>query len=308
VAERILFSIVMATRDRSSSLRRTLDALQTQDRDDWELLVVNNGSTDGTANLLHHYSSILPLRFFHLLEPGKNRALNLALPHAKGDLLVFIDDDITMAQDWLSRYAKAADRFPEFAIFGGPIAPVGDGGDDLPSWLQDHSLSGYLFGALDFGSECKPFSKGQLPFGANFVARRALVSDKLFSEHMGPAQGEYRIGGETDFLKQFDEPALYVPEARIRHFIKKSDWQWDKMMARARKAGRGQFWLYGPDTSARPKIFGVPAYLYRMLLVTVGRCIRFSMAGKSKKLSAHFDFHRVLGLMVESASASRGGR
>jgi glycosyltransferase involved in cell wall biosynthesis len=77
--------------------------------DGWRLLVVDNGSTDGTAELLASYSRLC-LRRLHEPQPGKNRALNralaeaLAMPFDIDGLFVFTDDDATPAPDWLLQW------------------------------------------------------------------------------------------------------------------------------------------------------------------------------------------------------------
>ena len=73
-------SVLIATRDRAGSLARTLDSLVAQEISglDWELLVVDNGSSDETPAVLARFAKTLPLFALAELRPGKNRALNRA--------------------------------------------------------------------------------------------------------------------------------------------------------------------------------------------------------------------------------------
>ena len=80
----------------------------------WKLVAVDNGSTDGSGDLLRSFPGRLPLTVLSEPAKGKNRALNRGLEIAKGDLVVLTDDDIIAGADWLSAWASVADRLEEF--------------------------------------------------------------------------------------------------------------------------------------------------------------------------------------------------
>src|SRR4051812_21029824 len=93
-------SVIIATRNRADSLRRLLPRLRAMSPAlDWELIVADNGSSDDTAQLLAGMSGLL--RAVHEPVPGKSRALNRAMAAAKGELLVFTDDDVEPHPAWL---------------------------------------------------------------------------------------------------------------------------------------------------------------------------------------------------------------
>ena len=87
----------------------------------WELLVVNNNSTDDTESVITSYENRLPLRRLFEPSPGLSNARNHAIREAKGGLIIWTDDDVLVDSDWLAAYAAAADRWPDAAFFGGPI-------------------------------------------------------------------------------------------------------------------------------------------------------------------------------------------
>ena len=100
----------------------------------YELLVVDNGTPAETEAALARVGAGLPLRLFVEPTRGKNRALNRAIPEARGALFVFTDDDVMVDPDWLLELVAGARRWPEHQVFGGrPIGEVdgfGSGGRD----------------------------------------------------------------------------------------------------------------------------------------------------------------------------------
>jgi len=101
-------SLLLATRNRRQQLRNCLKAigrLQVPAGSELEILVVDNGSTDGTAEELatqaRYQTPGLSLRSLNEPRPGKSRALNTGLRAATGEVLAFIDDDVEVDPDWL---------------------------------------------------------------------------------------------------------------------------------------------------------------------------------------------------------------
>src|SRR6476661_4896552 len=96
-------SVIIATFNRAECLDQTLADFSRLDRGgiSWELLLVDNCSTDNTKEVALSYSNRLPLQYRFAPDAGKNHALNLALESARGDIIVFADDDITPDVNWL---------------------------------------------------------------------------------------------------------------------------------------------------------------------------------------------------------------
>ena len=94
---------------------------------EWELLVVNNNSTDDTDVVAERFADRLPLRLLQEPTAGKSHALNRAVREASGEYLLFTDDDVLVDEEWIAAYTCAFRRWPDAAIFGGPIRPWFDG-------------------------------------------------------------------------------------------------------------------------------------------------------------------------------------
>src|SRR6516225_223426 len=118
-----MLTVLIATRNGARTLPRCLGALAglTSPPGGWKLVVVDNGSTDATREIVASFADRLPLTF--LLEPrhGKNAALNAGLGSVEGDLVVFTDDDTLPRPDWLVEMRRAADEHRSFSIFGGSV-------------------------------------------------------------------------------------------------------------------------------------------------------------------------------------------
>src|SRR5262249_4742997 len=114
----MLYSVAICTWNRAALLAQTLGALRrlrVPPGADWELLVVNNNGTDDPDAALPRHGAFLPLR--RVFEPrlGHCHARNAAVSAARGDLLLWTDDDVLVDPEWLACYARAADRWPDAA-------------------------------------------------------------------------------------------------------------------------------------------------------------------------------------------------
>jgi glycosyltransferase involved in cell wall biosynthesis len=211
-------SVIVATRNRVDALRSLLPRLLTLSPGlAWELVVADNGSTDATAELLAGAKG--RLRTVSEPRPGKSRALNTALAAARGNLLVFTDDDIEPHAAWLDELAAAARRHPDVDCFGGRIRidPAG-----VPPWVLRSRLNQLLTSAHDLGDAEVPYPPNRFPLGPNMaVRRRALRAlPEPWPVDLGPGSG-VPVGDETAFFYRLGLGAgktrIYVPSAEVRH-------------------------------------------------------------------------------------------
>ena len=120
-------TVAICTLNRAELLRRTLDwpaVMRLPDDADWEVVVVsNNNCIDHTDAVIKAFADRLPIRREFEPERGLSHARNRAVDAAKGDYIVWTDDDVVVAPGWLAAYIEAFRRWPEAAVFGGPIIP-----------------------------------------------------------------------------------------------------------------------------------------------------------------------------------------
>ena len=112
-------SVVIAARNAARTLEQQLDALLRQDyAGSWEVVVADNGSTDGTSEIARRWSSSVPLRVVDAsARRGASFARNQGWRSALGDFVAFCDADDVVSRGWLSRLSEAAE---EADLVGGP--------------------------------------------------------------------------------------------------------------------------------------------------------------------------------------------
>lgn len=111
------FSVVVPTFNRSSTLRQTLGALIAQDYPDYEVIVVDDGSTDDTSEMVRQ--AFPSVRYLRQSNRGPAAARNAGIQAANGEIVAFTDDDCLPPYDWLTRLADGYARYPEVAGVGG---------------------------------------------------------------------------------------------------------------------------------------------------------------------------------------------
>lgn len=263
-----MLTVLMATFNGVQTLPKVLDAYTRlhSPEEGWRLLVVDNGSNDGTRELLMSYAGKLPLHYAYEPRRGKNAALNhgleLALTGPETRLFVFTDDDATPDADWLLRYAEVATTRKGYAIFGGSIVP--DWCQAPPEWLLRLVPCGLTYGLTDPEVPEGPVYPG-LVWGANMAVRGEVFGQGFrFDETMGPASGDYAMGGEVSFTRLLDGAGFqswFCPSARVAHHIRPAQLGAAWIIGRARRYGRGAYRLAKPGQF--PELLGAPRWMLR---------------------------------------------
>lgn len=220
-------TVAICTANRAALLAGTLDALiPALDPRRSEVLVVDNGSTDDTPRLLRETaaSTVAAGRqsdFFRAVREeraGLSAARNRAVREARGEILLFLDDDALPEPGWLEGYL-AAFRDPRVGAAGGPVEPLFDGA--LPSWLDSRFLP-YL-SAWNRGPEVVALRYNELPRGANMAFRRATFAVYgEFLEQLGRKGASLRSCEEIEYclrLERGGQEILYLPSAGVRHHV-----------------------------------------------------------------------------------------
>jgi GT2 family glycosyltransferase len=121
----MIATVLVATHNRSANLRNCLASLMSMEGIDgpWEILVVDNNSTDDTAAIVREFESTGQVTVRYLFEPrrGKSAALNTGISRARGALIAFTDDDCLASTSWLRSIVAEFQRDPELAVLGGRV-------------------------------------------------------------------------------------------------------------------------------------------------------------------------------------------
>jgi glycosyltransferase involved in cell wall biosynthesis len=212
-------SVVVPTYNRARFVVRTITSLIEQTLAPVDIVVVDNGSTDDTAAVVHDMKSSVK-RLRHILEPqlGVSRVRNRGAAEASGNLVAFLDDDAVASPHWLEALADAALSLPSAAAFAGPIGLRWT--RSAPAWVQ--GLEGW-YGRFDLGEERKTIDYPLYPFASNVAFRReAFLSAGGFPVELGP-RGGHRIANEEDGLfRRVAErgwTVVYEPTALVYHWV-----------------------------------------------------------------------------------------
>ena len=219
-------SVIVCTRDRASSLNRFLlsaTLLEIPPETIWELLIVDNGSTDNTAEIVNSFEDRLPVKRLWQPEAGKSNAINLGIRQAAGKYILWTDDDVLLDKAWLAAYREAFRRWPDAALFGGKVTPLLK--EPTPVWFRSALPDlGFLLAARDFGDDPIPLSVDGdlLPYGVNFAIRTEVQRLHPFDPALGVAPGRRRGGEETAVIRavlQSGKAGWWVPGAAVAHVI-----------------------------------------------------------------------------------------
>lgn len=305
-----MLTVLFATRNRARILRDVLAAychLQPPSSG-WKLVVVDNGSTDQTREVLASFANRLPVHFVSEPKLGKNSALNTGLALIEGDLTVLTDDDAFPRADWLVQLRRAADARPDYAIFGGAVVARWE--VPPPPWLQWINL-GPIFTITPSSMEEGELPPGQVTMvqGPNMAIRsQVFESGTRFDASIGPRGSSYAMGSETELLLRLGRQghrAWHVESAVVEHFVRKEQLSKAWIMGRAVRYGRG-WQRMAPN---RKLWMGVPRHLFRDVpkeaLLMAGAALLFK---PDAALRARWRFNYLLGWAIESRIMAREAR
>ncbi len=180
------------------------------------MLVIDNNSTDHTRAVVAEFAGANPAPR-HLVETkqGLDHARNRAIAEARGDILVFADDDILVQPDWLAQLAAPllTDQAHRVGAVGGEVVPVFP--DGLPDWVSEwHS-------PLAFRADPGPLGPNQSPMGANMAFPKWVFGQLgLFHTALDRAAGNYFSGGDTEMIRRVRAAGLevwFAPAAAVQH-------------------------------------------------------------------------------------------
>jgi len=219
-------TVIVCTYNRCRSLVRALDSLAVSVLSEtikWEVLVVDNNSSDQTRAMVEDFCRRYPGRFRYLFEPqqGKSHALNAGIREASGDILAFVDDDVMVEPIWLQNLTSVLDD-SQWAGSGGRILPAR--GFDPPRWLAidgPYNLLGALCAYCDPGDV--PGELKDPPFGANMAFRKEMFERYgHFRTDLGPFPTSKLGFEDTEFGRRLmagGERLCYAPSAVVYHEV-----------------------------------------------------------------------------------------
>ncbi|MDQ1355317.1 MAG: Chondroitin synthase [Acidobacteriota bacterium] len=239
----MLLSVIIPTRDREALLKDVLRSLtvQTLSQEEFEVIVVDNGSTDNTAEVVESFrGEIKHLRYFYENEPGLHVGRHLGLKKAGSNILVYADDDIEAFASWLEG-VKDSFRDERVGLVGGKCLPKFE--TTPPTWLikkwekapGGRHCIGYL-SILDLGDS--EIVDPPAIFGCNYAIRKDVLikAGGFHPDGMPESLLRFRGDGESwvnRAVSQMGLKSLYNPKASIYHYIPRQRMTLDYFYKRA---------------------------------------------------------------------------
>ena len=272
-------TILICTFNRAGLLGETLRSLAGMHVDSrlrWEVLVVDNNSSDNTRAVTERYAAGFPapVRWLFESRQGKSHALNTGIHASAGDVIVFTDDDVQVTPDWLDAGVRPLLERTDIDYTGGPVHPLWE--SEPPAWIN--GKPGILWGPIalvDYGPEPFIFEDRQrIAMGVNMAVRRSLINrvggfhpdlERSGKSLMGQGQAEFFFRTRAAGVR-----GLYLPEMKLNHHVPASRmtrqyyrrwWYW-KGVARARMQALHPISELGVDLRKAPHIAGIPRFMW----------------------------------------------
>jgi glycosyltransferase involved in cell wall biosynthesis len=230
--ELIKLSVIIPTSNRSKLLEKALLSITNQlfPKDFFEVIVVDNGSTDNTKDVAEKYSKELNLVYLYEPKPGLHEGRHAGFRIAKSDILVYADDDIEAFPEWLETIYKVFQKDENIVLVGGKNLPKFE--CTPPFWIlkkwNNIIDEGHVLGELsilDFGNQEQEISP-YFVFGCNFSVRKFIINNAggFHPDGMPFELIKFRGDGETyisNYIKNNGYLAYYHPLASIYHWVPK---------------------------------------------------------------------------------------
>lgn len=235
-------SVIVPVWNGASDIGRCVEALLRQDypRDRYEIIVVDNGSSDATSAIVRNFNGVTLLS-----EPvaGSYRARNLGLSQARGQYIAFTDADCTPSTNWLSAAVKAAEDHPSAGVFGGPIKLYdADGRSDPVCRAYENAFS---------FNQALYLSKGHCAT-ANWMSPASQIRD------LGGFNDELLSGGDFELSKRIGATGcslVFVPEMIVEHPFRGG---FAQLASKRRRTTGGQWTMLCGASRRLRYILGVP--------------------------------------------------
>jgi len=184
------------------------------DRSDCEILILDNNSSDQTSTIKSKYSLDSRIKYFLEINQGLSHARNRGVKESKGEILIFLDDDIDFVDDYFS-VCDIIYKNNKVDIVGGKVLPYNT---DIPYWLPKEFY--YLVSIYDPGNE---FSKIDSLMGANYSMRKTVALNVGgYNTELGRKGNSLMGGEESEFLSRAKDKGYdvyYDPSLIVLHKI-----------------------------------------------------------------------------------------
>jgi len=297
---KIFLTAVICTYKRPSYLEKCICSILKNNFLNYEIIVVGQGDDEFSEQVIKNKFPNHPkVRYTHIEKIGLSYARNVGIKNAKGEVIIYIDDDAEASQNWLEGYCEIFNEIkPTPAMAGGPIVPVWE--INKPEWFPKERE--FLLGIYHIGDSICPYPEKDLPIGANFAIRRDIAEQYGgFDERVGfnESRKNSMIAGEDSLIalrvKGDGHSIYYHPKAMVTHhiganklkkkyFLKRHFWEGiTHMVVEDCKGNKTKKWFRKGFSFHLKRIFLV---LYKVLKFSFSR-------GKDRSQKVMLEFSRI---------------
>lgn len=307
-------TVAICTWNRRALLAKTLAGLErlaVSPDTRWELIVVDNGSSDGTAELIAEWCGrgTLPMRRAHEPSLGLSNARNRAIREARGEWLLFTDDDVIVDANWLEAFVAASRRHPAAGAIGGRVDPWFMQPPDQTMYQAFPALAKGFCG-INLGPIEGVVPSGTHLVGANFAIRLDPAAARWFNPQLGPYGSDPVGGDEAGYqieLRKAGLEIVWCPAMCVRHCVDPQRMTLAYLRRFYTNVGRHEVMLHGVPQGAQ--LAGVPRWLFQLYLRhLLSRAAKALAGNRVAALRALRQQWQIGGMIAECRAQSAGGR
>ncbi len=220
-----MLSVLICTYNREKYIGNLLESIAANDlpKSEYEIVLVDNNCTDNTREVCEAFTMAhKDVNFRYVVEPeqGLSAARNKGIKEAKGDIIVYIDDDALVDTDYLRTYAEWFATHPNTMACGGPIEPLYE--TEEPAWMTPYTKA-LLTAWMNYGDKVREYPRGRYPGGGNAAYRKEVFEKVgLFNTELGRKGGNLMGSEEKDIFDKMHAlkmQVLYLPTPVLHHII-----------------------------------------------------------------------------------------
>ena len=241
-----MISIIICTYNREKYIRPLLESIAKNDypTTDYEIVLVDNNCTDNTHGVCEQFAAAhKEVAFRYVIEPeqGLSAARNKGIKEAKGDIIIYVDDDALVDSDYIRIYAEHFAVHPDTMAAGGPIEPLYE--TQEPSWMSPYTKA-LLTAWMNYGDQVREYPNGRYPGGGNAAYRKEVFERVgLFNTELG-RKGNLLLASEEkdifDKMKALDMKVFYLPTPVLHHCIPQAKLEEDYFNRLTSQIGRSE--------------------------------------------------------------------
>lgn len=269
----VSLSVVVCTYNRADLLKRLLTSLSRMQADpkDYEVIVVDNNSTDDTMRVTEPFCQSNPhFRYVFEIRQGLSHARNRGWQEARGEYVAYLDDECTVLENWVT-VALELTRAPAADVFGGPY--FGDHLQSPPVWWQS------TYESYQLSETARFLNEGEFIRGANLLIRKSILeASHGFDTDLGMKGDDAAYGEETEWQRRYRKntknPTIYYdPKLFVYHLVRKEKYDLRYMLQSRFLGGRhiySVFWASSPGSRRRWRISLVGEAALTLVRMAVG--------------------------------------